>query len=475
MRTSAATEGLSERGELFVRSLVVAGTHSGVGKTTVATGIMAALARRGYRVQPFKVGPDYVDPSYHTGACGRPSRNLDSWLLDEGVIGELFHRATRGCDFAIVEGVMGLYDGFGGEDEAGSTAHVAKLLGLPVVLVVDASAAARSVGASVLGFKAFDPELNLAGVVLNGIAGDQHLEFVQPSLSRAAVPLLGYLPRREDLALPERHLGLIPTLEGQVPEEFYDRLAQQVERTVAVDRVLAIASPAGPPAGDAPLVFPESPTPPKTAIAVATDKAFSFYYADSLDLLEAWGAELVRFSPLEDRDLPRGVGGLYIGGGFPELYAAELSVNHTMREAVRHAAESGLPMYAECGGLMYLAQTLEDLEGHTYPMAGVTPGRSFLKGTHLTLGYRTVRAVADSPLMDASETVRGHEFHLSALRDEPRGATPAYQVLDQSGRKEGFRVRNVLSSYIHLHFASRRGLAERFVDSCARCQAVQAR
>jgi cobyrinic acid a,c-diamide synthase len=458
-----------------VRSLVVAGTHSGVGKTTVATGIMAALARRGYRVQPFKVGPDYVDPSYHTAACGRPSRNLDSWLLEEGVIGELFHRATRGCDAAVVEGVMGLYDGFGGDDEAGSTAHLAKLLRLPVVLVVDASAAARSVGASVLGFKEFDPQLNLAGVVLNGIAGDQHLEFVKPSLSRAGLPLLGYLPIREDLALPERHLGLIPTVEGRVAEDFYSRLAQQVEGTVAVDRVLAIASQAGPPTRDAPLVFPESPTPAKAAIAVATDKAFSFYYADSLDLLEAWGAELVRFSPLADRGLPPGVGGLYIGGGFPELYAAELSENHAMREAVRRAAESGLPTYAECGGLMYLAQTLEDLEGHTYPMAGVTPGRSFLKGTHLTLGYRTVRAFVDSPLMEAGETVRGHEFHLSALGEEPRGATPAYQMLDQQGRKEGFRVSNVLSSYVHLHFASKRGLAERFVDSCVRCHAVQAR
>ncbi len=458
-----------------MQSFVVAGTHSGVGKTTVATGIMAALARRGYRVQPFKVGPDYVDPSYHGAACGRPSRNLDSWLLEAGVIRELFHRATGGCDVAVVEGVMGLYDGFGGDDEAGSTAHLAKLLGLPVLLVVDASAAARSVGAAVLGFKAFDPELNLAGVVLNGIAGDRHLEFVRPSLARAGVPLLGYLPRRNDLALPERHLGLIPTVEGRVAADFYSTLAQQVEGTVALDRVLAITSQAAPGAPDAPLVFPERPTPVKTAIAVATDKAFSFYYTDSLDLLEAWGAELVRFSPLEDRDLPPGVGGVYIGGGFPELYAAELSENHTMRDAVRRAAEAGLPIYAECGGLMYLAETLEDFEGRTHPMAGVTPGRSFLKGTHLTLGYRTVRAVVESPLLDAGETARGHEFHLSALREDPRGATPAYEVLDQPGRMEGFRVGNVLSSYVHLHFASKRGLAARFVDSCARCHTRRAR
>jgi len=456
-----------------MRAFVLAGTHSGVGKTTVATGIMAAFARRGYRVQPFKVGPDYIDPSYHAAACGRASRNLDSWLLDERVIVELFHRATMGCDLAVVEGVMGLYDGFGGDDEAGSTAHLAKLLRLPVVLVVDASAAARSVGATVLGFKDFDPQLNLAGVVLNGIAGDQHLEFVKPSLAHAGVPLLGYLPRRDDLLLPERHLGLILTLEGTVAREFYDRLTQQVERTIALDRVLALASQAVPPPVDLPFVFPERPLPARTAIAVAMDQAFSFYYADSLDLLEAWGAELVRFTPLEDRELPDGVGGVYIGGGFPELCAAELPRNATMRRSLRRGAESGVPMYAECGGLMYLAETLEDFHGNSYAMAGVTPGRSFLKGTRLTLGYRTVRAVADTPLLEAGETVRGHEFHLSSLREEPRGATPAYQVLDQDERKEGFRVHNVHSSYVHLHFASTAGLAQRFVDSCARWQTIR--
>lgn len=451
-----------------MRALVIAGTHSGAGKTTAATGIMAALRRRGYTVQPFKVGPDYIDPSYHSIACGAPSRNLDTWLLDVPVIIELFHRAMAGKELAIVEGVMGLYDGFSGEDEEGSTAHLAKLLRLPVVLVVDASAAARSVGASVLGFKEFDPALHLAGVILNGIAGEKHLELVKPSLAMAGVPLLGYLPRRKELVLPERHLGLIPTMEGTVAVEFYDCLAEQVERTIDLDAVLALGSHAAPPPSAVHLVFPERPLPRRAAIAVAMDKSFSFYYPDSLDLLEAWGAEIIPFSPLADPELPKGVGGAYIGGGFPELYAQELAENEGMLRSLRRAAEKGLSLYAECGGLMYLGESIEDQDGKVHSMAGIVPARSSMKGTRLTLGYRTVRALDDSLLMKAGDSVRGHEFHLSALKETPHPATAAYEVLGHDGRREGFRLNNVLASYIHLHMGSKKGLASRLVDSCAR-------
>ena len=255
-----------------MRGVVIAGTHSGVGKTTIATGIMAALSRRGYQVQPFKAGPDYIDPSYHAAACGQPSRNLDTWLLEEPVIRELFQRAMNGKDLAVIEGVMGLYDGFEGDGEEGSTAHLAKLLDLPVVLVTDASAAARSVGATVLGFKSFDPQLNIAGVILNGIAGDRHLEFVTPSLARVGVPLLGYLPRRRELVLPERHLGLIPTLEGTVAKEFYGRLVEQVEQTISLDRILSLASSISP-TDEQPQVFPERAHPTRVSIGVAMGKA----------------------------------------------------------------------------------------------------------------------------------------------------------------------------------------------------------
>ncbi len=454
-----------------MKGIVIAGTHSGVGKTTVATGIMAVLCRKGYKVQPFKVGPDYIDPSYHSAVCTLPCRNLDTWLLEQAAVVELFHRAMKNKDIAVVEGVMGLFDGFRGESEEGSTAHVAKLLRLPVVLVVDASAAARSVGAMVLGFKSFDPGLSLAGVILNGIAGERHLEFVKPSLEKAGVPLLGYIPRRPDLALPERHLGLIPVVEGKVSMDFYDRLAEQIERTINVEHILRLAAPIDLSEPDGPLLFPEAPGAAKVAIAVAKDKAFNFYYPDSLDLLEAWGAEIVSFSLLEGRELPLGVGGVYIGGGFPELYARELSENSSMRRSLQKAAQRGLPIYAECGGLMYLGESIEDSEGKSYPMAAVFPYRSSMKGSKLTLGYRNVSALDDNPLMSKGESVRGHEFHLSVLQGEPR--TPsAYDVLDQPGRKEGFRTKNTLASYVHLHLGSKRSLAPSFVDFCAAWRAA---
>ncbi len=450
-----------------MRGLVIAGTHSGVGKTTVATGIMAALSQKGYQVQPFKAGPDYIDPSYHATACGQPSRNLDTWLLEESVIRELFQRAMKGKDLAVIEGVMGVYDGFDGEGEEGSTAHLAKLLDLPVVLVTDASAAARSVGATVLGFKSFDPQLNISGVILNGIAGDRHLEFVMPSLAKAGVPFLGYLPRRPELALPERHLGLIPTLEGTVAREFFGRLVEQVEQTIDLNRILSLASNISL-TDEQSQVFPERAHPTQVSIGVAMDKAFNFYYPDSLDLLKAWGAESVPFSPLNDQEVPRGVGGVYIGGGFPEIYAQELSADAPMLQSLRQTAQRGLPIYAECGGLMYLGQSIEDQEGRNYPMAGVVPAKSSMKNTRLTLGYRTVRALGDSPLMKAGDEVRGHEFHLSSLKEDPQTAKAAYQVLDEDGRIEGFRVKNVIASYIHLHMGSKRGLRQRFVDFCAR-------
>jgi len=453
-----------------MKGIVIAGTHSGVGKTTVATGIMAALRRKGRKVQPFKVGPDYIDPSYHSAVCGAPSRNLDSWLLEQAAVVELFRRAMKNKDIAVVEGVMGLFDGFRGESEEGSTAHVAKLLGLPVILVVDASAAARSVGAMALGFKSFDPELNVAGVILNGIAGERHLEFAKPSLEKIGVPLLGYLPRRPDLALPERHLGLIPTVEGTVSPDFYSRLADQVEHTIDVDHILRLLAPIDSSAPAGPLVFPEAPRATKVSIAVAKDKAFNFYYPDSLDLLEAWGAEITPVRLLEDSELPAGIGGLYIGGGFPELYARELSENHSMRRSVKEAAERGLPIYAECGGLMYLGESIEDSEGRNYPMAAVFSYRSSIKGSKLTLGYRRVSALDDNLLMGKGESVRGHEFHLSSLNGEAP-APSAYDVPDQPGRNEGFRMKNTLASYIHLHFGSKKSLAPSFVEFCANWRA----
>ncbi|MGE3536370.1 MAG: cobyrinate a,c-diamide synthase [Candidatus Tectimicrobiota bacterium] len=451
-----------------MRGLVIAGAASGVGKTTAAAAIMGALRARGYTVQPFKVGPDYIDPSYHSVVCGLPCRNLDSWLLRPEAIVELFQRAMVGKDIAVIEGVMGLYDGASGDDEAGSTAQLAKLLGLPVVLVLDASKSSRSVGAVALGCKAFDPALQLAGVLLNGIAGDLHLDLARPSLDQAGVRYLGYLPGRQEFTLPERHLGLVPTAEGQVAAAYYQQLAAQAAASIDLDLLLAVAGEVSLPESPPPALFPARPVAPSIALAVAMDQAFNFYYQDSLDLLQAWGAEIVPFSPLGATALPDGIHGLYIGGGFPEMFAAPLASNTAMRTALRDAAARGLPIYAECGGLMYLGQSIEDLNGQAHPMVGLVPGRSVLTGTRLTLGYRTLRALQRTPLLDAGDTVRGHEFHFSSLQDQGADVPAAYEVLEQPGRREGFVRHNVVASYMHIHLGSHTSLAPRFIATCAR-------
>ena len=281
---------------------------------------------------------------------------------------------------------------------------------------------------------------------------------------------LGYLPGRHEFTLPERHLGLIPTAEGRVAAAYYQHLATQAATTIDLDHLLAVAADIAVPEASTRTLFPAVPVTPQAAIAVAMDQAFNFYYPDALDLLTAWGAEVVPFSLLEDATLPPNASGVYIGGGFPEMFAAPLADNVGMRASIRAAAERGLPIYAECGGLMYLGQGIEDLEGRYYAMAGVFPGRSVIKGGRLTLGYRTVRAMQRNCLLAAGETVRGHEFHFSSLQDVTAAVPPAYEVLDQPGRREGFVMQNVLASYIHIHLGSKASLAPHFVATCAGSQ-----
>ncbi|MCY4365377.1 MAG: cobyrinate a,c-diamide synthase [Chloroflexi bacterium] len=450
----------------MTNAIVIAGVRSGVGKTTIATGIMGALTRRGYRVQPFKAGPDYIDPSYHQLACGVPSRNLDTWLIPHPTVTELFRRAGGDDKICVVEGVMGVFDGHSSLTEEGSTAQLAKLLNAPVILVADAAKVARSVAAEVLGYQMFDPDLRIAGVILNGVGGPRHMEFCQPQIeATTGLPVLGYLPRREDFVQPERHLGLIPTVEGTVVQQWYDALIAQVEESIDLDRILDLASGASP-QEDAPQVYPAEPQGKRARIAVAQDKAFSFYYQDSLDLLEAWGAELVPFSPLTDKSVPAGVGGIYIGGGFPEMFARELSENHSMLDSMRAALKREVPVYAECGGLMYLAQSLSDLEGNDYPMVGALPVVSSMSNSRLTLGYREVEAREDTPLLKKGQRVRGHEFHWSVLAEQPRADQSVYRVVNQDNRPEGFQVGSIWASYIHIHLGSSPGLARRFVDTC---------
>ena len=451
-------------------TVVVAGVRSGVGKTTIATGIMGALARRGYAVQPFKAGPDYIDPSYHQVACGVPSRNLDTWLLPHPTVLELYRKAAARRQISVVEGVMGLFDGHSSLDEEGSTAQLAKLLGAPVILVADAAKVARSVAAEVLGYQQFDPDLNVAGVILNGVGSPAHLEFCKPQIeATTGLPVLGYLPRRAEFEQPERHLGLIPTVEGTVARQWYETLIAQVEDTIDVGRIVELARARVPPSplADAPQVYPPEPQPKRAVIAVAQDKAFNFYYQDSLDLLEAWGAEIAAFSPLEDAGLPEGAGGVYLGGGFPELFAAELSANRPMLDSIRQAAERGLPVYGECGGLMYLGRSLTGFDEVAYPMAGLIPAASAMSQSRLSLGYREVEARGDGPLLSTGQRVRGHEFHWSTLEQPPRDDESVYRVVNQGGRVEGFQAGSVWATYVHVHLGSAPGLASRFVETCA--------
>ncbi|MFQ3635750.1 MAG: cobyrinate a,c-diamide synthase, partial [Cyanobacteriota bacterium] len=373
-------------------TLVVAGERSGVGKTTVTMALLAALTRWGDRVQSFKVGPDYIDPMFHQFITGRACRNLDPLLTSETYVQQCFADASQDAAFALVEGVMGLFDGASGCDDVASTAHVARLLNLPVLLVLDCARLSRSVAAIAHGYRSFDPRLHLAGVVLNRVGSDRHLTLLKEALEPLALPILGVLRRQDEITLPDRHLGLVPTDELPALGQLCDRLASLAETSFDWNQLRPLLKTSKldtppPPTTETKIQNPKS----KIRLAVARDRAFSFYYADNLELLERLGAELVFWSPLQDIALPEGAGGLYFGGGFPEVFAAELTANSAARAAVGAAIQAGLPTYAECGGLMYLSQHIVDFDGNPWEMAGVLPTAAVM-GKRLTLGYR--RAIA---------------------------------------------------------------------------------
>jgi cobyrinic acid a,c-diamide synthase len=454
--------------------LVVAGMSSGVGKTTITVGLIAALRARGLSVQPFKVGPDYIDPSYHTLAAGRPCRNLDAWMVPPDRVLASFQRAARNVDVAVVEGVMGLYDGFSYDDEAGSTAAASKLLDAPVVLVVDASKMARSAGAIALGYRRFDPDLNLAGYIANYVGGDAHGRGVAAAIERATgLPVFGWLPQEQRLAIPERYLGLVPTREPGRWTDFIYAAGEAVARHLDIDRILALARQASPldkaewpEICVSPAIHASGEHP---VIAVARDEAFHFTYPENLELLEAAGAEIAFFSPIHDGQLPARTAGVILSGGFPELYATDLSGNVSLHAALRDAHDRRMPIYAECGGLMYLTEAIVDDQGRQHPMAGLLPGRSVMSG-RLTLGYRLGRAAHESWLFKAGEAIRGHEFHYSSWMDRPAGLPAALKLADRDGvdadRLEGACDRNLWASYVHLHFDGHPELAGRFVAAC---------
>lgn len=444
--------------------VVIAAPASGHGKTSVATGLLAALRSRGLTVSGHKVGPDYIDPSYHALAAGRPGRNLDPWLVGEERIVPMFvHGATTPApaDVAIVEGVMGLFDGASGMGDFASTAHVARLLQAPVVLVVDARGAGRSVAALVHGFATYDPSVRLGGVILNRVGTERHEQILTEALDAAGVPVLGAIRRHDALATPSRHLGLIPAAERSAEAQAtVAALGEFVAAGVDLDAVLRLARSApaleAPPASDLP-----QPSGHRPVVAVAGGSAFTFGYAEHAELLTAAGAEVVAFDPLRDETLPEDTAGIVIGGGFPEVHAEALSANEPLRRAIASLAASGVPITAECAGLLYLAASLDG-----QPMCGVFDVEAAMTG-RLTLGYREAVAPHDSVLAVAGTRVRGHEFHRTACTPAA-GTTPAWQWRGPDGQAhaDGFVQGNVHGSYLHLHWSGVPGLAERFVAAC---------
>ena len=466
-----------------VPRLVIAAPSSGSGKTTVACGLMAALRAAGLVVSGHKVGPDYIDPGYHSLATGRPARNLDPVLCGARRVPALFRHGAQGADVAVIEGVMGLFDGAtapagegAGDPGFGSTAHVARLLGAPVVLVIDASAAGRSVAAMATGFDRFDPATNVAGVILNQVGSDRHEQLLRDALAAAGFPVYGAIRRSDQVTAPARHLGLIPVAERSADAtEATARLAALIAASCDLPALLALArrAPDLPaPAWEPPEIAPAGRRP---VVAVAGGPAFTFSYTEHTELLQAAGLDVVTFDPLRDERLPDGTAGLVLGGGFPEMHASGLSANEPLRHAVAAAAARGVPVAAECAGLLYLARTLDGA-----PMCGVLPIDAAMTPT-LTLGYREPTAATDSVLTTAGDVVRAHEFHRTETQP-PAGASPAWTVphspatpgtpetsaapLAPPARQEGHVTSNVHASYLHVHWAGYPTIAARFAAAC---------
>jgi cobyrinic acid a,c-diamide synthase len=470
-RHGTALHAAHRTGDWFLmasRAFVIAGPSSGVGKTTVTLGLMAALTRRGLTVQPFKCGPDFIDPGHHGRVCHRTSRNLDGWMLPPDVNRAIFRQHAASADVSIVEGVMGLFDGASRSSNAGSTAAMAALLNLPIVLVVDASQMAASAAALVHGFATFDPTVVLAGVIFNRVGSATHYSLLHEAVARSGnVPSLGYLPQSEALRIPERYLGLVTAGEDVLANDAVAFLADLVEQHIDLDGLLDVAAVVAPDDDDR----VAAPGPASPRIGVARDRAFCFYYEDNVDALRRAGAEIVDFSPMHDAELPPSLDGLYFGGGYPELWAEALSANRAMRASVRRFIDAEHPVYAECGGLMYLAENIHERSGRTWPMVGVLPWTVVMTDQLQRFGYVEVTFTRDCLLGPAGTTARGHSFHCSRIdgstAEIPRVYHLHYTLADRD-EAEGFSAGSVLASYIHLHFLSTPTLASAFVRRAAR-------
>jgi cobyrinic acid a,c-diamide synthase len=457
-------------------TIVIAGERSGVGKTTITLALLAYLRQHSNCIQSFKVGPDYIDPMFHTAITQRPCRNLDPILTSEAYVKSCYLKHSQDAEYAAIEGVMGLYDGVQLENNPeksyslpfyASTAHIATILDLPTVLVVDCRSLSGSVAAIVHGYKSLEPRLKLAGVVLNKVASPRHLELLEYALAAIAVPILGVFYRQDEIALPDRHLGLIPSEEITGLQQVFDRLSHMAAWGFIWDKLL-------------PLLKVENriekievqnnnlPHPPSNIrIAVAHDRAFNFYYPDNFDILHNLGLELVFWSPLRDRHLPERIRGLYFGGGFPEVFAEELSANASVLAAIKRATDLGMPTYAECGGLMYLCKEIVDFEEKSHRMTEILPTVAIM-GKKLTLGYRQARTMQNSYLINRNTMIKGHEFHRSYLQTRP--SKPLWQLTPYSRQAkselEGWQIDQVHASYLHLHFGGNQSIAKKFRNAC---------
>ncbi|WHH61771.1 cobyrinate a,c-diamide synthase [Petroclostridium sp. X23] len=451
---------------------IIAGAHSGTGKTTISLGLMAALKKRGLSVAPYKVGPDYIDPAYHTYVTGNKSRNLDSWMLEDNTIKYLFNDHSQKADISVIEGVMGLYDGFGTTKDSGSTAHVSKILKAPVILVINGRGISSSAAAMVLGYKLYDPEVRIAGIIINRVSGQKHFQLLKEIIERdTGTPVLGYIPNDTDISLSSRHLGLVPSVEMGDLQRKMDKIRQLVEQYVDMEKLMEIAYAADE-LEECRHLFSDMQTFDGVRIGVAKDKAFNFYYEDNLDLLEKLGAQLIYFSPMEHRELPEELDGLYLGGGFPEVFAQELEQNQLMRWSIRQALQKGLPTYAECGGLMYLTESIQDFEGKTYDMVGIFHGHSKMTARLQRFGYVNVELGINCLIGEKGTTFRAHEFHRSVVEIQDDGC--CYKVTKQRDGvildtwKCGYTLHNIVAGYAHVHFWSNPVIVQHFLNKCVK-------
>ncbi|PJZ41841.1 cobyrinic acid a,c-diamide synthase [Leptospira kmetyi] len=453
-------------GSIDIPRIVIAGTGSGVGKTTIVLALTQAFQKRGMNVATFKCGPDYLDPTYHARATGKTCHNLDGWLMGKESVLNTFHQACHNADIAIIEGVMGLFDGHSPNSETGSTAEIAKWLGAPVLSVVDASGMARTVAALLQGLKAFDPELKLAGAFTNFIGSKSHIQLLKDASND--IPVFGGFSKHPEHAFPERHLGLYSASEENLSEERFHFWGNLAEEWLEIDSVLKIAKSA--PKIDVPISSTNTVTT-RCRIGIALDSAFHFYYEENLMRLKEAGAELIFFSPISDSKIPE-ADGLYFGGGYPELFAESLSENVSMLNDIRELAYNNKPIYAECGGLMYLSQEIERVDGESFPMLGLIPGKVKMGEKLKALGYVEVVTETRTIFGEAGLRFRGHQFRYSDF--EPKESSEkelkfAYKLRRRRGNEvveEGYQNRSILASYVHAHWASNPTLPRGFVQSC---------